>query len=108
VSSYGAEDIFVAAYSSSGDLLWVNSAGGALTDAGLALVVEKSGSILVTGGFRGVRLSMIASLSTAAPPIFLSRDMMAPPAKISAFGVMVRLLMTKARVLRFAQRTRLF
>lgn len=52
VISYGAQDVFIAAYTSAGDLRWARTAGGLGTDAGLDLVAEKAGTVLVTGGFR--------------------------------------------------------
>jgi hypothetical protein len=51
-TSAGMQDVFIASYDSSGNLLWVTDFGGSLNDAPNAISVSSSG-IYVTGLFRG-------------------------------------------------------
>lgn len=50
--SKGHYDIFLAKMDSSGNYIWVKSAGGRLHDEGLALYVDVSGNPYITGFFR--------------------------------------------------------
>jgi hypothetical protein len=50
----GGRDIFVAKYTTDGNLVWVNRAGGVSDDAGASLAVDGSGNVFVTGYFRVV------------------------------------------------------
>ena len=50
-SSVGGEDIFLAKYDDTGDLLWVVSAGGSGSDEGFAVAVDASGDAYITGYF---------------------------------------------------------
>jgi gliding motility-associated-like protein len=54
LTSNGADDIFIAKYSSSGTLLWAQKAGGALADKAYAVAVTPQGECYVTGFFNGV------------------------------------------------------
>ena len=51
--SEGGTDIFIAKYNTTRDLLWAVSIGGASDDEGLALDVDASGNVYVTGSFQG-------------------------------------------------------
>jgi len=51
LSSAGGMDIFLAKYSSSGDLLWALSAGGASDEAGTDLDFDKQGNVYLAGWF---------------------------------------------------------
>ncbi len=53
LTSPNANDIFVAKYSSAGDLIWAKRAGGLGDNAGRAIAVDASGNCYVTGDFRG-------------------------------------------------------
>ncbi|MDH3589388.1 MAG: SBBP repeat-containing protein [Gammaproteobacteria bacterium] len=53
LSSVGFDDIFIANYDSSGDLLWVKQAGGAGATDVLGIAVDGSGNSSVTGQFQG-------------------------------------------------------
>jgi acetyltransferase-like isoleucine patch superfamily enzyme len=49
----GDRDIFVAKFDSTGNLVWVKSAGGIGTDAGRGIAMGSSGNIYVAGFFQG-------------------------------------------------------
>jgi hypothetical protein len=51
--SGGGIDIFLAAFSSSGDLLWARAFGGTLDDFAIGLAPAANGSALFTGSFAG-------------------------------------------------------
>ncbi len=53
VTSAGAEDIFVLKYNSTGNLIWVQTAGGTGNDYGHSLAVDSDGNILMTGLVEG-------------------------------------------------------
>jgi len=52
LTSSGAEDIYVAKYDQSGNVLWARRAGGGKYDFGRAIVVDASGNAYVTGSFQ--------------------------------------------------------
>jgi hypothetical protein len=51
LTSAGANDIFVARYTSAGNLVWARQAGGTGNDAARAVAVDASGEIYLTGSF---------------------------------------------------------
>ncbi|RMD91267.1 MAG: hypothetical protein D6813_07955, partial [Calditrichaeota bacterium] len=51
IISSGAEDIFIARYSSSGTIFWAVKAGGPGTDTGQGVAIEGGGGIYVVGTF---------------------------------------------------------
>ena len=51
--SNGGYDIFFAAFSGNGDLLWARAIGGALDDYSIALAANQSGETFFTGSFSG-------------------------------------------------------
>ena len=53
LTSAGDDDIFVAKYDASGDLVWAKRAGGTGFDAGIGIAVDGSGNSYVTGFFQG-------------------------------------------------------
>ena len=53
VKTNGANDIFIAKYSSSGSLLWVVPLGEEVSDDGTSITIDKAGNVLVTGWFQG-------------------------------------------------------
>jgi len=54
LTSVGGQDMFVAKYSASGNILWARSGGGASSiDRANALAVDNSGNVFVTGEFSG-------------------------------------------------------
>ena len=53
LTSTGSDEIFVAKYDASGDLVWAKRAGGASFDQGQGIAVDGSGNSYVTGDFFG-------------------------------------------------------
>lgn len=51
LSSAGESDIYLAKYSTAGQLQWVQKAGGAGNDAGRSIAVEANGTVYLTGNF---------------------------------------------------------
>ena len=52
LTSNGNDDIFLAKYDSSGNVLWAKSAGGSLYDYGSGLSTDRTGNVYVTGSFQ--------------------------------------------------------
>ncbi|HLF35097.1 MAG TPA: FG-GAP-like repeat-containing protein [Cyclobacteriaceae bacterium] len=50
-SSEGSEDMFVARYDSSGNLIWIKNAGGPGTERGRKIILDNHNDIFVTGTF---------------------------------------------------------
>ncbi|MBI2966624.1 MAG: SBBP repeat-containing protein, partial [Bacteroidetes bacterium] len=53
LTSFGSDDIFVAKYSDSGNLIWAKQMGGGSGDNGFSLTVDGSGNVYSTGYFGG-------------------------------------------------------
>jgi len=53
ITAAGLQDAFIAKYDNAGNVLWVVSAGGSLSDIGNAITVDNSGNVIVTGEFAG-------------------------------------------------------
>lgn len=53
ITSIGNKDIFVAKYNSNGILQWIQSAGGAGNDVGLAITADNLGNVYITGYYQG-------------------------------------------------------
>jgi hypothetical protein len=53
LTSGGSEDIFVSKLNNSGLLVWAKRIGGSETDIAYSLVVDGSGNVYITGGFKG-------------------------------------------------------
>jgi hypothetical protein len=51
--SAGSEDVFVAKYSSNGDLIWIEQIGGSAFDRGNGIATDISNNCIVTGRFDG-------------------------------------------------------
>jgi hypothetical protein len=51
VTSAGSSDVFVAKYTNSGVLEWIQSAGGTGSDQGTSIAVDGSGNAYITGNF---------------------------------------------------------
>ena len=52
LTSAGHNDIFIAKYDSSGNLIWVKQAGGTSYDRGKSIIADNSGNIYLTGHFK--------------------------------------------------------
>lgn len=53
LTSAGSEDIFLAKYDATGNILWAKRLGGTSTESGAALALDASGNIYITGFFIG-------------------------------------------------------
>lgn len=53
VTSNGGNDIFIAKYNSSGNIIWVKNAGGSGYDYGQGISINKNNEVFVTGNFNG-------------------------------------------------------
>ncbi|WP_323796380.1 SBBP repeat-containing protein [Nisaea sp.] len=53
LTSAGGQDVFIARYDASGDLLWAKNVGGTNADLGHSITVDSSGNSYVTGRFQG-------------------------------------------------------
>ncbi len=71
LTSAGSTDIFVAKYASNGTPLWSKRIGGTMGDVGKAVAMDGSGSIYVTGYFRGTVDFGGGPLSTTSTSAFL-------------------------------------
>lgn len=73
VTSVGADDIFVARYSADGNLRWVQRAGGAQSDRGLAIEVDQQQNSVVTGFFTTNASFGQQTITGDAATIFLTK-----------------------------------
>jgi hypothetical protein len=75
ITNAGDWDIFVAKYSSSGDLAWVKTAGGSAGDKVLGISAEKSGGAYLTGYYslQGATFGTISVTSTGLNDIFVAK-----------------------------------
>ncbi len=53
ITAAGLQDVFIAKYDNLGNVVWVVSAGGTLSDVGNAITVDNGGNVIVTGEFAG-------------------------------------------------------
>jgi len=53
----GNEDVFIAKYGPSGNVLWAKSAGGNITDIGQAIATDTAGNCYVTGCYRAATIT---------------------------------------------------
>jgi Beta-propeller repeat len=73
-TSAGGDDIFVAKYNSTGTLQWLQSAGGTLSDVGIDIAVDGSGSVYVTGLYEGTAtFGTTTKTSAGASDIFVAK-----------------------------------
>src|SRR5436309_709643 len=71
-------DIFVAKYNTTGDLVWVQQAGGSLDDVGFGIAVDGAGNTTVTGYFKSPTatfgpFTLVNNSTTNSPDIFVAR-----------------------------------
>ena len=74
LTNAGSDDVFIAKFSPSGNIIWAQSAGGTGSDHGYCAATDFSGNIYVTGGF-DTTISfgsnhLIATISWL-PPLFI-------------------------------------
>jgi uncharacterized repeat protein (TIGR01451 family) len=74
LTSSGGQDVFVAKYSSTGNLMWVKQAGGTGTEEGRDIGVDQFGNCLVMGRFTGTaRFGHITQTSVNENAIFIAK-----------------------------------
>jgi len=86
LSSTGAEDVFVAAYTALGDFRWAESAGSSELDAGKGLALGPMGSIYVSGRHDGqMTLGSLTLSDNPGSNGFLAKlqDTLPPPSNIN-------------------------
>ncbi|MEJ8801250.1 SBBP repeat-containing protein [Pontibacter sp. H249] len=59
------DDVFIAKYDASGNVLWAKSAGGAISDYGNSVAVDGLGNAYVTGEFKGTATFGTTTLTNA-------------------------------------------
>ncbi|HKR04734.1 MAG TPA: T9SS type A sorting domain-containing protein [Bacteroidia bacterium] len=64
LANNGSNDIFVAKYDSSGNVMWANSAGGTNSEVGYSIASVTGGNIIVTGTFSSSLISFGTSTLT--------------------------------------------
>lgn len=69
----GDYDVFVAKYSSTGDLLWVRTAGGKGYDYGHGIALDSQGDVIVTGAVSGESRFGDTVVPGAGRPIFCAK-----------------------------------
>lgn len=69
----GHNDVFIAKYNSSGNLIWVKSVGGFYWDVGISIVVNKNGNIYATGSFNSgsITFDSITLINSGNSTIFI-------------------------------------
>lgn len=75
VSSSGIEDIFIAKYDASGNVLWAKKAGGTNKDAASGIDVDDNGNSYITGEFQGNATfgSTMLTSTSFLPDIFIAK-----------------------------------
>jgi hypothetical protein len=75
LTSVGVEDIFIASYNASGNLVWAKRAGGTSKDAANGIDVDSSGNSYITGEFQSNASFGSTTLTSTSflPDIFLAR-----------------------------------
>ena len=73
-TSAGGYDIFMAKYSSSGTLQWVQSVGGTSTDIAKGIAIDASGNVYITGYFGGTTtFGATSKTSAGSADIFVAK-----------------------------------
>jgi len=74
LTSAGIEDIFIAKYDATGNLLWIKQAGNTGTDIGYAITADNAGNCYVTGYFNGtITMGSYTLVSSGANDIFIAK-----------------------------------
>jgi hypothetical protein len=73
ISSAGSTDIVVAKYASDGTPLWSRRIGSSMGDVGKAIAIDGTGSVYITGYFRGTVDFGNGAVSTTSTSAFLAK-----------------------------------
>ncbi len=72
--SVGEQDLFIAKYTSAGNLMWVKTAGGFGKDKINSVAADDSGNIYITGSYStGMRFGNIVLESLVQPDVFVAK-----------------------------------
>ena len=63
------QDVFIAKYDLSGNLIWVRSVGGADAETGYGITSDNLGNVIATGQFKGTATFGTTTLSSAINPL---------------------------------------
>ncbi|MBI3501612.1 MAG: T9SS type A sorting domain-containing protein [Bacteroidetes bacterium] len=66
LTNAGGEDIFIAKYDASGNVLWAKKAGGSSVDDGLGIMADASGNAFITGVFGSTTITFGSTSLTNA------------------------------------------
>jgi hypothetical protein len=90
ITSKGAEDIFIAKYNPSGDLLLLKRAGGTGLDRAFSCWLDPAGDLYTTGRFQAIAdFGAVNITSKGGDDIFLSKLGNALPVELSSFGSII-------------------
>lgn len=74
ITGIDGDEVFIAKYNNSGDLIWVKSAGGSLLDRGNDLMVTPDGYSYITGRFNGTATFGTTNITSAGDnDIFIAK-----------------------------------
>jgi hypothetical protein len=75
ITSVGSNDVFIAKYDPSGNLLWAKSAGGTGDDRGKSIAVDAGGNVYITGQFNSAAfvLDTITLNTSAGFDVFVAK-----------------------------------
>jgi hypothetical protein len=65
----GSQDVFIAKYDTSGNLVWVKSVGGSDAETGYGITSDHAGNVIVTGQFKGIATFGTSTLSSTINPL---------------------------------------
>src|SRR5690606_30885679 len=74
LNSVGNNDVFLAKYNSTGQVLWVRSIGGSGDDEASAIATDKQGNVFIGGAFKNdILLDNVTLTSVGDKDIFLAK-----------------------------------
>jgi Beta-propeller repeat len=74
LTSVGSSDIFIAKYSSNGDLIWIVKAGGVNQDVGVSLALDTNNNLFILGTFQGTaNFESSNIISAGSNDVFLAK-----------------------------------
>src|SRR5260221_409050 len=57
LTSTGSQDIFIAKYDASGNVIWAKSAGGIYSDQGISVSTDAGGNVFISGSFSSTSIN---------------------------------------------------
>ncbi|MCD6366418.1 MAG: hypothetical protein J7L46_02640 [Bacteroidales bacterium] len=86
LTSAGGQDVFIAKYDASGNLIWVVQAGGSGLDIGNNITLENNGNLIITGQFVGTSTFGTTTITSPIDPQTLQPAMNSFVAKYDTSG----------------------